>query len=141
VSSSAWTEPASAPSQPPLPDRDSPAALPLNRAGSIRDEPASTVVTAPKSSLPVERRRTSAAAALNALWPEGYSANGGVTTVVSRSRPPAHRWCAVAYEADRYPGGRATRPWHGGTKGGSLARRVLAGAESVAHHERPAVPV
>ena len=33
---------------------------------------------APKRGLPVKRRSTVAAAALNALWPEVYSAKGGV---------------------------------------------------------------
>ena len=46
--------------------------------GSIAELPGAMTTVAPKRGLPVKRRSTVAAAALNALWPEVYSANGGV---------------------------------------------------------------
>jgi hypothetical protein len=46
--------------------------------GSIAEDPAAIVTDAPKRSLEVKRRRISALAALKVLWPDTYSANGGV---------------------------------------------------------------
>ena len=45
---------------------------------SIPTVPASMVTVPPKLSLPVNRRSTSAEAALKVLWPETSSPNGGV---------------------------------------------------------------
>src|SRR5947199_10101008 len=86
--------------------------------GSTFELPARTVADAPNASLPVKASRTSALAALNALWPEMNSGKGGVTNVTgwygSQSAPsmtrvprygPAHastflpanrKWTAVA---------------------------------------------
>ena len=49
--------------------------------GSTLLAPAANVAECSKRSLPVKRCRISAAAALKPLWPEGYSANGGVMNV------------------------------------------------------------
>lgn len=46
--------------------------------GSTTELPAGTATEAPKRLLRVNRVRTRAAAALKVLWPEEYSANGGV---------------------------------------------------------------
>jgi hypothetical protein len=46
--------------------------------GSILEEPASTIATAPSVSLAVNDFKISALAALKALCPDTYSANGGV---------------------------------------------------------------
>ena len=46
--------------------------------GSIVEEPAKIVADAPKESLPVKDFKISALAALNVLWPDTYSENGGV---------------------------------------------------------------
>jgi hypothetical protein len=46
--------------------------------GSIAEAPGATTTVAPKRGLPVNSRRMAAAAALKALWPEVYSAKGGV---------------------------------------------------------------
>ena len=51
--------------------------------GSTRELPAATVTEAPKASLPVNRFKISAPAALKALCPEIYSWKGGVTTVAA----------------------------------------------------------
>src|SRR5207247_2003657 len=51
--------------------------------GSIRELPTFAVKELPKVSLPVNCCRTVAPAALNVLWPDGYSANGGVMIVGS----------------------------------------------------------
>ena len=48
------------------------------KPGSTLLVPAASVTSWLKSSLPVNRLRISAAAALKPLWPDGYSANGGV---------------------------------------------------------------
>ena len=53
------------------------------RPGSTRLVPGAIVELAPNRSLPVYRLSTSADAALKVLWPEMYSANGGVTTLAA----------------------------------------------------------
>src|SRR5215471_9612176 len=73
--------------------------------GSTFELPFKILTESPKLSLPVNRKKIWAAAALNVLWPETYSGNGGVMTI-SRwkgihvppsidlvPRPgPAHAW-------------------------------------------------
>src|SRR5207244_3204761 len=49
--------------------------------GSVVEEPGANVTEAPNVSLPVKSFRISAPAALNVLWPDAYSANGGVGNV------------------------------------------------------------
>src|SRR5262245_32335735 len=50
--------------------------------GSTRELPRGIVTDPPKRSLPVNNRSSSAPAALKLLWPDEYSANGGVGKVV-----------------------------------------------------------
>src|SRR4051794_27317849 len=52
------------------------------RPGSTRELPRVKVTVPPKRSLPENARRISAPAALKVLWPDEYSANGGVGNVV-----------------------------------------------------------
>src|ERR1044072_3568978 len=49
--------------------------------GSTRDVPRGIVTERPKRSLPVNSRSVSAPAALKLLWPDEYSAKGGVGNV------------------------------------------------------------
>src|SRR5919201_5098952 len=52
------------------------------RPGSTRELPREIVTDPPKRSLPVNDRRISAPASLKLLWPEEYSAKGGVGKLV-----------------------------------------------------------
>jgi hypothetical protein len=85
--------------------------------GSMADVPGAMVTLAPKRGLPVNSRNTVAAAALNALWPDVYSAKGGV------ARYGRNRSAAIARVPWNGPP-QASIVWPAKTCGTALAGRA-----------------